>query len=201
MRKFFGEFQKFITRGNVVDMAVGVIVGSAFTAIVNALSNNILKPLINWLLAKIFKAESLNELYTMLKPVYIKDEAGENVLDLTQSIYIDWGAFINAVISFFIVALVLFIIAKVVNRMRAEHEEFIAELKKHHIDRDERRELKAAGVSLRDRAAVKAYFAEKARRAEEERLKAEAEARAAAENVLTVDKLLVQIRDLLAEKN
>jgi len=51
MKKFFAEFKKFITRGNVVDMAVGVIVGSSFTAIVNALSNNILKPIINWLLA------------------------------------------------------------------------------------------------------------------------------------------------------
>ena len=51
MKNFFGEFKKFITRGNVVDMAVGVIVGSSFTAIVNALSNNILKPLINYLLA------------------------------------------------------------------------------------------------------------------------------------------------------
>ena len=201
MKKFFGEFQKFITRGNVVDMAVGVIVGSAFTAIVNALSNNILKPLINWLLSKLLKAESLNELYTMLKPVYVKNEAGQDVLDLTQSIYIDWGTFINAVISFFIVALVLFCIVKLANRMREEREEFIAEFNKRHIDRYERRELKAAGVSLRDRKAVKAYFEEKARRAEEERIKAEAAARAAAENALTVEKLLAQIRDLLAEKS
>ena len=50
MKKFFAEFKKFITRGNIVDMAVGVIVGSSFTAIVNGLSNNILKPIINWLL-------------------------------------------------------------------------------------------------------------------------------------------------------
>ena len=48
MKKFFKEFKTFITRGNVLDMAVGVIVGGAFTAIVNALSNNILKPVINW---------------------------------------------------------------------------------------------------------------------------------------------------------
>ena len=46
MKKFFEEFKKFITRGNVVDMAVGVIVGSAFTSIVNGLSNFILKPFI-----------------------------------------------------------------------------------------------------------------------------------------------------------
>ena len=52
-KRFFGEFKKFITRGNVLDMAVGVIVGGAFTAIINALSNNILKPLIDWLLAAI----------------------------------------------------------------------------------------------------------------------------------------------------
>ena len=51
MKKFFTEFKKFITRGNVMDMAVGVIVGGAFTAIVNGLSNFILKPLINYLLA------------------------------------------------------------------------------------------------------------------------------------------------------
>ena len=69
MKKFFGEFKKFITRGNVMDMAVGVIVGSAFTAIVNALSNNILKPVINYLLALVFGKNSLSELFTFLKRV------------------------------------------------------------------------------------------------------------------------------------
>ena len=53
VKKFFGEFKKFITRGNVLDMAVGVIVGGAFTAIVNGLSNFVLKPIINWLIALI----------------------------------------------------------------------------------------------------------------------------------------------------
>lgn len=69
IKKFFGEFKKFITRGNVLDMAVGVIVGGAFTAIINALSNNILKPLIDWLLAAIIGGDSLSEIYTVLKPV------------------------------------------------------------------------------------------------------------------------------------
>ena len=62
IKKFFGEFKKFITRGNVLDMAVGVIVGGAFTAIINALSNNILKPLIDWLLAAIIGGDSLSEI-------------------------------------------------------------------------------------------------------------------------------------------
>ena len=51
MKKFFREFKAFITRGNVIDMAVGVIVGGAFTAIVTALTNQIFKPLVNWALS------------------------------------------------------------------------------------------------------------------------------------------------------
>ena len=85
MSKFFEEFKKFITRGNVIDMSVGVIVGSAFTAIVNALGNNILKPVVNWLLSLIFGANSLSEVFTFLKTAY--DEAG--AVDLANSIYID----------------------------------------------------------------------------------------------------------------
>ena len=85
LRKFFGEFKKFITRGNVLDMAVGVIVGGAFTAIVNGLSNYILKPLINWLLAALISKDGLSGAITMLSPSY--DEAG--ALVLADSIYID----------------------------------------------------------------------------------------------------------------
>ncbi len=80
MKKFFEEFKKFITRGNIVDMAVGVTVGSAFTAIVNGLTNNILKPLINYVLALIFKADSLSDILTVLKPVY---DTETGLLDLT----------------------------------------------------------------------------------------------------------------------
>ena len=64
---FFQEFKKFITRGNIIDMSVGVIVGGAFTAIVNGLSNNILKPIINWFLAMILGKKSLSEVYTYLQ--------------------------------------------------------------------------------------------------------------------------------------
>lgn len=113
MKKFFGEFKKFITRGNVLDMAVGVIVGGAFTAIVNALSNNILKPIINWILAAIMGKDALSDVYTFLKPAYA-DQA-QTIIDLENSIYIDWGAFINAIINFILIALVLFCIVKAIN--------------------------------------------------------------------------------------
>ena len=67
MKKFFEEFKKFITRGNIVDMAVGVIVGSAFTAIVTALTNSIIKPFINWILAMITGGGDLSSIFTFLK--------------------------------------------------------------------------------------------------------------------------------------
>lgn len=154
MKKFFGEFKKFITRGNVIDMAVGVIVGSSFTAIVNALSNNILKPLINYVLALILGKDSLSEVYTFLQKVTVVGEDGVETVDLAQSIYIDWGTFINAIINFLIVAFVLFCIVKVINNMREEaNEKRLAKLR--------RKELRANGISPRDKVAAEAYFAKK----------------------------------------
>ena len=97
---FMADFKKFITRGNVIDMAVAVIVGGAFTAIINSISNQVLKPLINWIMAAILGKDSLSELYTYLKTSYKVDaETGESVIDLANSIYIDWGTVINAVIA------------------------------------------------------------------------------------------------------
>lgn len=191
MKKFLSEFKTFIMRGNVVDMAVGVIVGGAFTAIVNALSNNILKPVINWLLALVFGANSLGEVMTMLVPVEV-----DGVLDLTQSIYIDWGTFINAIISFLLTALVLFCIIKVMNALKADQAKLVEKLV-GGISREDKKELKARGIKLNDKTAVDEYFAEKAR-AEEEAKKAEEEkARLEREANPTTEDLLKEIRDLL----
>ena len=196
MKKFFEEFKKFITRGNVVDMAVGVIVGSAFTAIVNGLSNNILKPIINYLLALIFGANSLSEVFTVLKAAYLED----GTLDLANSIYIDWGAFINAVLNFFIVAFVLFCIVKFINKFREEHKEFREGLPFNKHSKEDRKAMKAQGIKLRDEEAVKAYYAEKARAAAEAKAAAEEKARLEKENNPSTEELLKQIRDLLKEK-
>ena len=166
MKKFFEEFKKFITRGNVVDMAVGVIVGGAFTAIVNGLGNNILKPIVNWLLALILGANTLSELYTPLKPVYkdILDEAGAIIgqeLDLAQSIYIDWGAFINAIINFFIIAFVLFIIVKIINKIRESSDNLMNKISSKKLTKEQRAEIKAAGIKRTDRKAIDAYLPER----------------------------------------
>ncbi len=206
MKNFFAEFKKFITRGNVVDMAVGVLVGSSFTAIVNGLSNFILKPIINWLLALVFGANSLSELFTFLKKVEVSkdilNEAGEvigteMVPDLTQSIYIDWGSFINAIINFFLIALVLFSIVKLINKLRDERKELNEKMAEGKLTKEQKKELKANGVKKNDKAAVEAYFAEKKRLADEAaaaQAAAEAEAaRLAREANPTTEDLLKQI--------
>ena len=120
---FWKEFKEFIARGNILDMAVGIIIGGAFTAIVNALCNNILKPIINWILAAIIGTDSLNEVYTFLSTAYTANEAGAQVIDLANSIYIDWGTCINAIINFLLTALVLFLIIKAVMKVSKMREE------------------------------------------------------------------------------
>ena len=171
MKKFFAEFKKFITRGNVLDMAVGVIVGGAFTAIVNALSNNILKPIINWILALILGKDSLSELFTLLVRTEVTNaETGEVTVDLANSIYIDWGAFINAIINFLLIALVLFSIVRFINKVKE------VDLVDDRLTKEDKKLLKSKGVRITDKEAVAAYLAEKAAKAAEEKAKADAEA-------------------------
>ena len=129
MKKFFGEFKTFITRGNVLDMAVGVIVGGAFTGIVNGLSNFILKPIINWILALILGTGGLEGVVTFLSQKFTTDANGNQVVDLANSIFIDWGSFISAIINFILIALVLFTIVKVINKMKEENATFSKKIK------------------------------------------------------------------------
>lgn len=191
MKKFFSEFKKFITRGNVLDMAVGVIVGGAFTAIVTALSNNILRPLINALLSLILGNDSLASVYTMLVPAYA-DEA-KTVIDYASSIYIDWGAFISAIINFFLIAIVLFCIIKAINAANDGLKKGIH--KYEPLTQEEvisyRREGKKSKEILALAQAKQAAKDEEARLAEEE----------AAKNApKTEAQLLAEIADLLREK-
>lgn len=202
-KSFLGDFKAFITRGNVIDMAVGVIVGGAFTAIVNSLSNNILRPLINWLLAIILGKGSLSEVYTFLQVAYKTDESGAQVIDLSESIYIDWGAFVNAIINFFIIAIVLFSIVRIINNIRELNDDIKEGASKMILNRHEIAELKANGVDVLNRKAVEAYYEEKARLAKEaeEKAKAEAEAKEATKDAqLTSEDLLKEIRDILKSK-
>lgn len=197
MKKIAEEFKKFIMRGNIVDMSVGVIVGSSFTAIVNSLSNNVFKPLINYLLTLIFKADSLSDVYTFLGAPVINAETGE--IDLEQSIYIDWGTFINAVINFFLVALVLFAIVKIVNTVREGRKKFVEEILDDIPTKADFKEMKKRKMKITDDN-IKAFMDEKKRLLEEkaEKDKAEAEEKARLERLAnpTTEDLL---KDILAE--
>ena len=145
---FVKEFKEFIFRGNIVDMAVGVIVGGAFTAVVNGLSNFVLKPIINWILALITGSSSLDGIFTYLRKVEVEQAVvdaatglptgeTEKVIDLAQSIYIDWGSFINAIINFLLVALTLFVIIKVINSLRRAADEAKAKIQAKKEEKEE----------------------------------------------------------------
>lgn len=197
MKKFFAEFKKFITRGNVLDMAVGVIVGGAFTGIVNGLSNYVLKPIINWLLALVLGSEGLSGAITMLSAGYTADGA----IDLANSIYIDWGAFISSIINFLLIAFTLFTIVRIINRVRENNGKLSDILKKKTLNKAERKELKEAGVNIKDKKAVQAYFAEKenAKVLAEEQAKKDAEEQARLDRLAnpTTEDLLKQIKEIL----
>lgn len=207
MKKFFGEFKKFITRGNVVDLAVGVIVGGAFTAIVTSLTNHIIRPIINWIISLITGKEGLTGVYTFLSEAYTTDAAGNVVRDLANSIYIDWGAFITAILDFFIIAFTVFLIVKIINTSREKLKEFgetlQKETKKERILEKKAVRLQAKQQGKKFKVAWAEYMAEKQRVAEEKaKLEAEEKAKKEAEEKLnnpTEQALLKEIRDLLKE--
>ena len=123
---FFGEFREFISKGSVMDMAVGIIIGGAFQAIINSLVNDILMPLIGM----IIKTESLADLKVMV-----------------GSAEIAYGAFIAAIINFLLMALVLFIIVKAMNTIREKTRKEEEEAPKE--DSDEVKLLKEIRDSLK----------------------------------------------------
>lgn len=101
MKKFLGEFKEFISRGNVVDLAVGVIIGSAFSKIVTSLVNDVLMPLIGTILG------------------------GLNFTTLTLKInnaVISYGNFIQNIVDFLIIAFCIFIFVKVINKLHKEEK-------------------------------------------------------------------------------
>lgn len=216
MKKIIGEFKTFITRGNVVDMAVGVIIGGAFTGVVNGLSNFILKPIINWILALIIGKDGLSGAITPLSMEYkwveklgedgqaMLDAEGnvimEQVYDLANSIYIDWGAFISAIINFILIAVVLFVIVKIINSVREGHDKMANLLINGKVTKEEKLEMKAQGLNFRSNADVEIYREQKAKAAEEAAKAAEEAAALDRLNNPTTEDLLKEILATMKEK-
>lgn len=112
----FKEFRDFIARGNVIDLAVGIVIGSAFTAIVKSLVNDVVMPPIGLILAGV-------DFSTLFVP--LDGKTYENMAAATEAgaATINYGLFINAVISFLIVAWVVFLIVRSINKMKKAEEE------------------------------------------------------------------------------
>ena len=121
MKKFFKEFKEFAVKGNAVDMAVAVVIGAAFTAIVTSLVNDLIMPCIGVLVGG---ADFANLAITLKEGVpAVVNAAGEVVAPAKDPVLFSYGKFINAIISFIIVALTIFLIVKAINKMKKKRDE------------------------------------------------------------------------------
>ncbi len=109
MKKFFQEFKEFAMRGNVLDMAVGVILGGAFGKITTSLVNDVFMPLIGMLIGGV----DLGKLNIVLKPS----------TDTAEAVTLGIGTFLTTIIDFVLVAFVIFLMIKTINRFRRKKEE------------------------------------------------------------------------------
>ncbi|MBE7076470.1 MAG: large conductance mechanosensitive channel protein MscL [Clostridiales bacterium] len=198
MKKFFKEFKAFISKGNVFDMAVGLIIATAFNKIVSSMVNDLLMPLITYACG----AKSLAELSVPLRYEWV---------DGVKNVTLSWkyGNFIQTIIDFLIIALSVFVMVKVVNTSREklkELNEFLelqtkkeVKLEKKAVKlkaKEEGRKFKEVWAEHEDMKKKEAE--EKAKILEEEKKQKELQDRL---NNPTQEDLLKEIRDLLKEKN
>ena len=114
MKKFFEEFKKFAMRGNVIDLAVGVVVGGAFGKITNSLVNDIIMPAVSMLTGGI----NFSDWKLVLKKAVI-----ENGEEIAAAVTINYGTFISVIIDFIILAFAVFCMVKVINSLHRKKEE------------------------------------------------------------------------------
>ena len=118
--KIFKEFKEFISRGNVIDMAVGVIVATAFGKITTSLVNDVFMPFITWL----FGARDMSALNLVVREPVLDAATGEV---LSAGITIGFGALVTAIVDFLLVALVVFMVVKAINTAKKISERKKAE--------------------------------------------------------------------------
>ena len=200
MKKFFKEFKAFISRGNVFDMAIGLIIATAFNKIVSSLVNDIIMPLITWATG----AASLKDLSVPLKTA-VDAVTGETVVTLSWA----YGSFIQYIIDFLIIALSVFLMVKLMNGYRNKMKDLSAFIGKQS-KKEYREERKAVKLQAKaenrpfkevwaEHVAAKQKEAEEKAKLEEEEKKKQAELERL--NNPTQEDLLKEIRDLLKEKN
>ncbi len=172
---FFKDFKAFITRGNVIDMAVGVVIGGAFGKIVTGLVNYIINPFIG-----IFMEEGgLDSLKTVIHPEKTHPLTGEITQPETAIL---WGTWLQTIIDFIIVAFCIFVVVRIITKIRNK-------LDAKAIEEAEQKAAAEAQAAEEAKAAAEAQAAELAKK------QAELDA-----STLAQEKLLVEIRDLLKNK-
>lgn len=110
MKKFFQEFKDFINRGNVMDMAIGVIIATAFGKITTSLVNDVFMPFVGWIIGDV----DLTQLNIVLREAVMEGDAV-----VQEALTIGIGTFVSAIIDFVLIALVVFLIVKGMNTMKA----------------------------------------------------------------------------------
>ena len=118
MKKFFSEFKTFISRGNVVDMAVGVIVGGAFGKITNSLVNDVIMPAVSMLLGGV----NFSDWKIVLKEAVTEMGADGVLVETAPEIAVKYGNLIAVIVDFLILAFAVFCMVKVINSMREKAE-------------------------------------------------------------------------------
>lgn len=113
---FFQDFKKFITKGNILDMAVGMIIGTAFNGIVKSLVDDIIMPVVG----NLCNTQDLSDLKYVLTPEVLD---ADGVTVLTSEVAIRYGAFLNLILNFFIVALTLFVIIRSAMKFQQKMED------------------------------------------------------------------------------
>lgn len=121
MKKFLKEFGAFISKGNALDLAVGLVIGTAFNAIVKSLVGDIIMPLVSLL-----TGGNVDELYVVLRGTATYDEALGQLITSENAVLLTYGNFFQTIIDFLLVALSIFVALKVINHFKDE----IAEAKR-----------------------------------------------------------------------
>ncbi len=153
---FFKDFRKFITKGNVVDLAVAVVIGAAFNAIVNGLVKMIINPLI----ALLTDGVSLDDWKTILR----------EKTETTAEVAILWGEWVQTIINFFIIALTVFLMVRVITRVsntiqaKEIEEKKLADAKK--AEEDKKKAEAQAVIDAQKEAALQQFYANVARQTE-----------------------------------
>ena len=179
---FWADFKAFITKGNILDLAVAVVIGGAFNAIITSLVNNIIMPLVGLLTGK----ASLADLDAWVKaPTYVLDENGEILIENGKKVIVDgtgaghiqYGLFLQAIVNFLIIALTIFVVVRLIRKSqerfafrerakaeeakkKAEEEAAIAAEAKAKADAE------AAAIAAEKEAQLKAFYEANAKQTE-----------------------------------